>query len=74
MKLVRVEGVLIHHTKDGHCIHVDVEHQIPPFYIDMEQYPDPTMEQMEAEAKKIICPVELDYDSVTVKVSLTEVA
>ena len=67
--LFRITGTIIHHTTDDNCIAVDKTETIPPFFINGLEYNISTEQEVENIAKKIICPIELQHESVTIDVS-----
>ena len=59
--MYRIVAFVIFHTTDEYCLSEDVETQIPVFFVDA-----PSAYEAQATALKIICPVDLQYESVTV--------
>jgi len=61
-----ISATLVHHTSDSQCVSVSITHQVPTFYLNGDDQGITTQEQAIAWAKRIILPVELDYDAVEV--------
>lgn len=73
MKLYRVCASVTHHTKDSQCRRWANAKQIPTFLLDGGTLGIVDEAHAEQIARKIILPVDLDYDSVTVNVCVVAV-
>lgn len=69
MNLWRICATIIHHTNDSHCVSVDVSKQVPSFLLDGDFLGIVDEGHAIQIAKEIICPVDLEYESVTVNVT-----
>jgi hypothetical protein len=63
--------MLIHHTSDKHCVSTDIAKQIPSFLLDGDSLGIVSEQHAEEIARDIVCPVDLEYESVTVSVCAT---
>ncbi len=73
MTLYAISATLVHHTKDSNCISVDRSVQIPTFYLDANVRGIIDEAHAEAIAREIIMPVELEYESVTLHITVEKI-
>lgn len=73
MTLYAITATLVHHTTDNVCVSVDLTQQIPTFLLSGEMHGIVNEQHAEEIARKIICPIDLQYESVTVTVQATKV-
>lgn len=66
-----ISGTVVHHTKNAQMVREEKMIQIPTFYLDENVQGIMSEEHAVEIAKKIVMPVELDYE--TVEVHLTAV-
>lgn len=71
MRLYLVTAMLIHHTTNNHGISTDNAKQIPSFLLDGDHLGIVSEQHAEEIARDIVCPVDLQYESVTVSVCAT---
>ncbi len=64
-----ITATVTHHTKDANMQRTQKVVQIPTFYLDENVQGIVSVEHAERIAKRIILPIELDYDSVEVNVT-----
>lgn len=62
--LFKINAFVIFHTTNDFCVSIDEKHELPPFYVEADD--EATAEEV---AKNIICPVELQHESLTVEVT-----
>lgn len=67
-----VNATLTHHTNDQNCVSVDVVKQIPTFFLDENVQGIVNDKHAEEIAKQIICPIDLDYESFTISVTVVK--
>ncbi len=67
-----VNATVVHHTNDKDCVSCSLMRQVPTFYLLGDEQGILTEEQAIEFAKRIILPVELDYDAVQVNVSVAK--
>lgn len=73
MNLYRVTATAVHHTTDRLGVSCDLTRQVPSFLLDADVLGIVSEEHAEKIAKSIICPFDLEYESVTVYVSAVKV-
>lgn len=71
MTLYCVQATVVHHTTDRHCLSADVARQVPTFYLDADAQAIANEGDAEQVAREIICPVDLQYESVTITMTVT---
>ncbi len=73
MTLYAIVATVVHHTNDSHCVSVDRSIQIPTFYLDADVQGIIDEAHAETIAREIIIPVDLEYESVTVHITVKKV-
>lgn len=73
MSLYRIQASIVHHTTDNDCVGIDVEHAVPSFIIDGAHHNINTVDEAAHIARTIICPVNFQYESITVKTRATQI-
>lgn len=66
-KLYRITAMVTHHTNDDDCKSISVSLQVPSFVVDAVD----KNHAIEI-AKKIICPVELQYESLSMDIDAVQ--
>lgn len=71
--LYQIQGHVIHHTNDKDCVSCQIIVQVPTFYLDanVQGIRDETHAVMIA--KKIVCPVEPEHESIEPVLTATKV-
>jgi hypothetical protein len=70
--IYRVTATIVHHTTDLLGVSIDITKQIPSFLLDSDTQGIVDVEHAKKIAEKIICPVDLQYESVTVSIDVVD--
>jgi len=73
MNLYCVQATIAHNTTDGEGRSVVITRQVPTFYLNADTQGITDMWHAERIAREIILPVELQYESVAINLSIEKV-
>jgi hypothetical protein len=70
--IYQVQATIVHHTTDRIGLSVSATKQIPTFFLNGQGILN--KDHAEKTAREIICPLELEYESITVNVNVVEIS
>jgi len=71
MRFYSVQATVVHHTTDSHGLSCECVREVPKFLLEADTHGIVNDEHAKEIVKHIICPVDLQYESITVDVNVT---